>query len=50
MTGLELLTEHLERLTQRFARETSLRGRRAGDMFLTRDGDLIAKLVVTFDS
>jgi steroid Delta-isomerase len=25
-------------------------GRRAGDMFLARDGDLIAKLVVTFDS
>jgi steroid Delta-isomerase len=25
-------------------------GRRAGDMFLTRDGDLITKLVVTFDS
>ncbi len=24
-------------------------GRRAGDMFLTRDGDLITKLVVTFD-
>jgi hypothetical protein len=25
-------------------------GRAAGDMFLTRDGDLITKLVVTFDS
>jgi steroid Delta-isomerase len=25
-------------------------GRRAGDMFLTRDSDLITKLVVTFDS
>ena len=25
-------------------------GRRAGDMFLTRDGDRITKLVVTFDS
>jgi steroid Delta-isomerase len=25
-------------------------GRRAGDMFLTRDGDLITRLVVTFDS
>jgi hypothetical protein len=24
-------------------------GRAAGDMFLTRDGDLIAKIVVTFD-
>ena len=25
-------------------------GRRAGDMFLTRDGDRITRLVVTFDS
>jgi steroid Delta-isomerase len=26
------------------------KGRRAGDMFLTRDGDLITRLVVTFDA